>query len=238
MKTAFASDFDNTLYFRDGFQKDDIIEIQKKQKEGLLFGVCTGRSLNGVLVPTEGKINYDFYIVSTGSLILDRDQKVLYSKPIPRDAIEKINDLYATKYNIAYNSGYDFHSLHDDYEIMRSIQSLHELPPILYGISFLSESICKAKEICEYLNKTISVSAYNNGPFVDITSKGSSKGKALKIFKSIKSIDVMACMGDSYNDMTMLKEADLSFTFPSSPEEVRHVASQIRPSLEEALRML
>lgn len=238
MKTAFASDFDNTLYFKDGFHQEDLTEIKKKQKEGVLFGVCTGRSLQGVLLSTKGKISYDFYIVSTGSLILDKDKNILHSKPIPKEAIEKINNLYSSKYNIAYNSGYDFYSLHEDYEIMRHITDLNELPETLYGLSFLSDSITSAMEICRYLNKNISVSAYNNGPFVDITSRNSSKGKVLKEFKNICHLDRIACMGDSYNDIPMLKEADISFTFPSSPEEAKNTVTEIKPSICEALKSI
>ena len=44
----FASDFDNTLHFvneegKGYFKKEDLEAIEKFQKEGNLFGLCTGR---------------------------------------------------------------------------------------------------------------------------------------------------------------------------------------------------
>ena len=52
MKTALASDFDNTLFFMDTeerFRAQDIFEILFYQKRGGCFGICTGRSPDSIL---------------------------------------------------------------------------------------------------------------------------------------------------------------------------------------------
>ena len=234
---GFASDFDNTLYFRTGFRQSDFLAIKEKQKQGLLFGVCTGRSLSGVIKPTNGQIEYDFYIVATGSLILDRDRNVLFSKIIEKEFVDKITQEYGHKYKIAYNVGSDFYSLHHDYEVVKTISSLNELPKTVHGISFLTESSDIADKICISLNSKYQVSAFHNGPFVDITALGCSKGKALRFLKEHYHLDKIAAMGDSYNDITMLKDSDVSFTFPSSPEEVKQIATYIQPSVKDAITL-
>ena len=63
---ALASDFDGTLFFENeisDFRKDDLIAIKRFQKEGHLFGICTGRPLNGIIPHVQDKIDFDFYIL-------------------------------------------------------------------------------------------------------------------------------------------------------------------------------
>lgn len=71
---ALASDFDGTLYFKDGFKEKDLKAIKEFQDHGNLFGICTGRPLSAIIEECQGKINFDFYIVASGALVLDKDQ--------------------------------------------------------------------------------------------------------------------------------------------------------------------
>ena len=71
-----ASDFDNTLFFSDGVHKEDVEAIRTFQKQGNLFGLCTGRQLEGIKYPFGGNrehpltdIDFDFYITLSLSLI-------------------------------------------------------------------------------------------------------------------------------------------------------------------------
>ncbi len=235
MKKAFASDFDNTLYFKDGFREKDLLAIKEKQKEGLLFGVCTGRSLFGVLVPVEERIHFDFYILATGSLILNSKKEPLFSKIIDPETVMKITEEYQGKYHLAYNCGDNFYSLYDEYEIVVQMKEIHQLPSHVYGISFLTENTEKAYEICKHLNSLYPVSAYNNGPFVDITAPGCSKGEAVLLLKKMMNIDFIYGMGDSYNDISMLEKVDCSFTFSSSPELLQSKVDKVTTSIHESL---
>ncbi len=235
MKKAFASDFDNTLYFKDGLREKDLLAIKKKQEEGLLFGICTGRSLGGVLVPVKEKIHFDFYILATGSLILDDKKEPIFSKTIDIDDVLKITEEYQNRYHLAYNCGDNFYSLYDEYEIVVQMKNLSKLPSHVHGISFLTENTNKAYEICQYLKAHYPVSAYNNGPFVDITAHGCSKGEAILLLKKMMNIDFIYGMGDSYNDISMLEKVDSSFTFLSSPELVKSKVDKITSSIHESL---
>jgi HAD superfamily hydrolase (TIGR01484 family) len=235
MKKAFASDFDRTLYFRDGFHEEDVLAIRQWQKNGFLFGVCTGRSKGGVITPTKGLIDYDFYILATGSLILDKNKEVIYEKKIPLKAVYDISETYKNKYHIAYNCRENFYSLYDEYEICVQMKSMDELPDDVFGISIPMEDTATAYEACKFLNDHYPVSAFNNGQFVDMTSKDCSKGNALHILKEKLSLDEVRCIGDSYNDITMLEKGDVSFTFESSPDLVKQKAGHVVSSLAEAI---
>ena len=73
-----ASDFDNTLWFQDHMKKEDIEAIQDFQKQGHLFGICTGRSLSGILRPSKPfGVNYDFYTLLSGGLVLNKEHMSL-----------------------------------------------------------------------------------------------------------------------------------------------------------------
>ena len=43
-----ASDYDGTLYFEFGYRKTDLEAIRQFQKEGNLFGLCSGRPLSNL----------------------------------------------------------------------------------------------------------------------------------------------------------------------------------------------
>ena len=60
----FASDFDGTFYFERSthpFFNRDLSAIRQFQKKGHLFGVCTGRSLDGVQVTNYQTLTFGFY---------------------------------------------------------------------------------------------------------------------------------------------------------------------------------
>ena len=90
-----ASDFDNTLWFQDHMNKKDVEAIQfiSKRKD-ILFGVCTGRSLSGILRPSKPYgIEYDFYILLSGGLILNKDFQPILESQIPISLVKDIYEL-------------------------------------------------------------------------------------------------------------------------------------------------
>ena len=89
---VLASDFDGTLFFKDEtptIREKDIEAIKKFQAAGNKFGICTGRHLRGILDVTKNKIDFDFYILNSGCIILDHDCNPIYERWIDySDAIQ------------------------------------------------------------------------------------------------------------------------------------------------------
>lgn len=89
-----ASDFDNTLLFHDQeksyYRLEDVQAIKKFQAQGNLFGVCTGRSYNGVINWNSEGIEYDFYILCSGAKILDKQGNVIFQKFINKSLVSEI----------------------------------------------------------------------------------------------------------------------------------------------------
>ena len=85
-----ASDFDGTLFFhseKDDMRIRDLKAIRKFQDEGNLFGICTG-----IIEPTRDRVNYDFYIVNSGAIILDKDKNIIQKNVIKTEVAKKVVD--------------------------------------------------------------------------------------------------------------------------------------------------
>ena len=80
-----------------------------------------------------------------------------------------------------------------------------------------------------------SIEGFQNLGSVDVVAKGCSKGAGVSVVREALGLSCMVGIGDSYNDLALLKAADVSYTFHSSPQEVRDVATYVVEDLAEAL---
>ena len=93
---ALASDFDGTLYLHNekhNYREGDIAGINQLQENGALFGLCTGRPLQGITAFLTERIDPDFYIVSSGALILDKKQTILFERCLSLDTAIQLSRL-------------------------------------------------------------------------------------------------------------------------------------------------
>ena len=67
---VLASDYDGTLLFNEKFKEGDLKKIKEFQKAGNLFGLCSGRPFKGIYEFCKPYIDFDFYILCTGALVL------------------------------------------------------------------------------------------------------------------------------------------------------------------------
>ena len=88
-----------------------------------------------------------------------------------------------------------------------------------------------------FVGKTLE-EVLENKEYIDIVKKGCSKGIAINKVKEAFNIDIIAGIGDSYNDIPMLENADISFTFHSSPDVIKDKATYIVDSICEAIEKL
>ena len=236
----FASDFDSTLYFweRDPhISKEDIAAINRFRKEGGLFGVCTGRSLFGIRHPLEGILDLDFYILASGALVLDKDFNEISKTCVDRDIIIEVYERFAGKESIihANDTVYSFSGFYDMHESIKSFDEIEG--DSFYGVSIAPDDTADVKTICDAVNREYGeyLSAYPNRHIADIVSCDCSKGKAMKMIRAHFGADITAGIGDSFNDIPLFENCDVSFTFHSSHEDVKSRADHIVGSVNEAL---
>ena len=82
---------------------------------------------------------------------------------------------------------------------------------------------------------------YISGPTtMNIVPKGVSKLEAIKIVckKEAAGVDEIVTIGDSPNDISMLKNIKMSFAMSEAPESVKSVAGFETPSVADAVKMV
>ena len=243
----FASDFDGTLYFwdpMDPFKEADLEAIRKFQDRKGLFGVCTGRSLDGVLAITKGAIKFDFYILATGALILDRSLNVIYEENIPHECVNDIVEDIRNQADCMVMTDLEAYVLYREKNIPVFSKAFNNVSELLdkkiCGISINTENRNDAERLCGEINQKYGdrITAFQNATSVDIAPLGCSKGNAIDILKKGYDHKLICGIGDSFNDIPLLSEADLAFTFNDAPDEVKKKAAYYVSSVGEALELM
>ncbi len=245
-KRMLASDFDGTLYFMNAKEKvhpEDVTAIREFQEKGNLFGLCTGRSLQGILLVLEEDIQFDFMILASGALILDKEKKVIRKKCISYELLVDIYEKYTNHVWIVIQANDTVYNIGMEHPLQITINELGEMRGSdIYGLSFGTETPNEAERIAREINDHYGdvLSAFQNVCNVDIVAKGCSKGVAFDFVKEYFHADITGAIGDSYNDLPMLQMAEVPFTFPYAPESMKEYVGEknIVESVAQALERL
>lgn len=241
-----ASDFDNTLFFEHKYMKEnDLKAIYKFQQDGHLFGVCTGRSLEGVLRPSQDyDIEYDFYILLSGALILNKEKEVIFEKKIPislvNEIFESLDKQDATvvykdiMYRVCENRQEDFHA-----QIIKSFTELKTDKVSAFSFHYQEDEIDQATKATQFINDKFGhiVHAFQNNQHIDLAMKGCSKGNGLKLIQEYYHIqdDDIYCIGDSWNDLPMFSVIQHAYTFTYAPNDVKKQAEVVVETLGDCI---
>lgn len=232
----FASDFDNTLFFHDGtgLHETDARAIREWQAAGNLFGICTGRSLTHLLQKFETVLHQagvvpDFYISSSGALIVNGKKEVMAVHEIEADVIRSAAERCP-----------DSLAVHNSRELFCMGKAWHDLPlrqdvpddRQYYGLSSWNEE-GKRLDITD-----LRLAAYANAATVDYVPAGISKGTGVLELCRLLGLDPekTAGMGDSCNDLPLIETVSYGFTFSGSPHIVKKAAAFHANSIAEALQ--
>lgn len=247
-KYIMGSDFDDTLYFHSegGARKADAKAIEQFQAQGNHFGLVTGRScLMKDLIDEmlHHAVDFDFMIYSNGAVICDRSGKILSRHYLPEEFVREVMEEME-------DAGFIFHGREELLSTpaaqgrlnmpVRIVNSVDEFDPkTVYAISF-PHTTEAGKRIFEANQNREDVILVANSRFADFNPKGVTKGRALRelVDEHMPEGTIAAAIGDSYNDLEMLKEADRSFTFYSSDQQVQDAATDLVGGIDEAIALL
>lgn len=240
-----ASDFDNTLWFSDHMQKKDVKAIKRFQKHRHLFGLCSGRSLEGVLRPSQKYgLNYDFYILLSGGIIYNKNKEIIFEKKIPLSIVKDIYD-FVDRPNITIVNDNQTYMMNTSKKAkMRGmlIESFDEIGSDeinAFSFHYSLDEIDKVKHITFDINEKYSdyVEAFQNNQHIDLVAKGCSKGNGIAFIKDYYHLedDDIYGIGDSWNDIPMLKSVTHGYSFTYAPLEVQDFAEGIVHNLAECI---
>lgn len=244
---ALASDFDGTIFFSKDNVPDSVplkpentVAIKEFHEKGNLFGFCTGRIPDDMIKDTAKVVDADFYIMVSGSLILDKQMNIIFDSPIDREALQGICDEFSKYSDPAVLTKDDMYIIGDLRPYGIHIKSLSEVEGKVYGVSLALKDEAESHRVADEIKAKYGdkVEAYPNNEYLDMVAKGCSKGTGIEFVKAHYGIDKMCGIGDSFNDLPMLRQADTSFTFDYSAEKVQAEADYVVNTVADAVKIL
>lgn len=226
MKKIFFIDLDHTFWDREVIPESAIEALKIARNHGHRCFVNTGRAKSGV-PEWLFDLPFDGFIFSQGSEIIIDDKQILY-KPLNVSTTK-----WLQQYAIDHDCAYGFEGSITAFADEKRIQDLKELAKKdgkAMGFSKAENVSSMTEQDYEQVMKMIvnfrmdrDNSDFEKGlpdtidfsPFAiyggEITSNECSKGKSIQIVKDYYSEDVTTvAIGDSLNDIEMLKAADIS----------------------------
>ena len=261
MYKMICIDIDGTLIKSDHTLSVETIKaIRRARDKGVMIVLSTGRMYRSARLYAD-ELELDFPIISAnGSYVRDKaTSEIIYEKNLSKDDltfIMEVLDKYGVKINF-YNKDTMYISEHRDY-VSRYEALSKTLPPekrieikyitkeypmndfieefggyIQKGIVFPNEGIISAirNEVAE--NKLLKVVSSGDDN-IEFTSHLADKGLgvlALAKARNIKPSEII-CIGDSENDLSMLKVAGLAVAMGNAIPIVKEVAEYITDTNE------
>ena len=250
MQKVFASDFDGTLYFYKAADPDklpaaNVAAIRRYQASGHLFGLCTGRQVGGLTPFITGQVEPDFYITSSGANIVGRALEPIFKRGVDRrvaDAIVRQMNPRGYRLTLDIEGDICVFSKMDYPGFYHVISGVDDAPQgRIHQVSIHTEALEDAAAVAAAVNREYGdyVEAFQNVIEVDIAPKGCSKGKGVerlrKYYRGQYGEIRLYGIGDSINDLPLLRAADVSYTFPYAPKEVQEAADFVFPTIVDAL---
>ncbi len=246
-----ASDIDGTLLISDYLPQKNLEKIEYFIREGGAFALATGRTAGAVSSVTSRIKNLSPSIVANGSVIYDfNEDKALYEQFVPEEdryIVKKVLEgcstvgieIHSGKQVLVVNCNQETID-HENYENLVAI-SLDYEKALSYNwnkVLYLFSNSDEARIV-----KDIIASCEHNSQFVDTTAiidgrrryyyehvpQNISKATTLKILCEKLNIKNGCCyaIGDYFNDLEMIKTADVGAALVDSPDEVKAVATTI-----------
>ena len=227
--------------------------IRAARQQGVIITLATGRMYSSAL-PYALQLKVDIPLITyQGALVKNsQTQEVLYYQPLNPDMAVAVMEYFQT-------TGIHYHSYFDDRLCLETLNEegmdyaqLAGVEPLLVGI--LRDACRQGQEALkimavdrdqERLIKTekelkqiygASLNITRSKPYyLEVMNPLANKAQALKVLAEhlgIHQREVMA-LGDSYNDMEMIKWAGLGVAMGNAPAEVKAVADYVTSSNEE-----
>ncbi len=221
--------------------------LSEAKKRGLIIVLASGRpteALEKYAIELELNISNGYILSYNGSFVKNCvNNDVIYKQSLTNEKIHKIFDL-AEKHKLY------IHTYMDNYIIVNKQNEYTDFESKITGIpvkvvnnfkEYVNCDVVKAIALEEptYLNKAKEkiikevgeiMSVTTSKPFfLEFMDKGVDKGKALELLAKNIGIDMkeVIAVGDSYNDITMMKSAGLSVAMGNANDEVKKIANTI-----------
>ena len=249
-----ACDLDGTLFDSNGRLSDENSRaITELSSYGVQFVPTSGRTLSDIPEPVRNHPSVRYIIHSSGAVVYDKLSGEKISFCMPKSLSESLLDLlFSTECHISVRCGgityVDESQMSDDKSNYYNVWDVHwELllkyaKPIqnfkstvlafdeieMISVFFKNDAdLCRVRDILqrdERLN-VVSVCPYN----LEIIFKDAEKGRALSALADQLSVSIeqTIAVGDSENDISMIKAAGLGLAMENAKAEVKAIADSV-----------
>ena len=233
MSKIVISDYDGTLDTSENDIAKNIEAIQKFRNNGNLFVIATGRSyleIKSVLYP----IPFDYLIVNHGSVILDKNEKVIDACLIPKNIGIEILEAVKSKENIERIILFDM--------MKRDIEDVsNELTKIMLMMKEEKAARILSQMINENWKETVKSYVITTEEYylVEIISIKTDKGQAIEKILKIENIsdNEVYPIGDGSNDLEMILKYN-GYGMKISEEAVYKATNKLCNSVAELIETL
>ncbi|WP_317316713.1 HAD family hydrolase [Peptostreptococcus russellii] len=250
-------DLDGTLY-RDGITEKDKESIRLAQENGIMFHIATGRVYSHTVSIIEEADVKGYSICENGSFIYNNDGECIYRGTLDDmqinkiinlynslDYIEKNDDIIYFKYDgkiIVAVDGSAVEYFSRGYTVESDILERDTYNSAVGNIGILSNNHEKLEKLVEDFKAHFGsdFDIYISGPTtMNIVPRGVSKLEAIRIVckRLGASLDEIMTIGDSPNDICMLRNIKMSFAMSDSKDSVKSEAGFETPSVADAVKM-
>ncbi len=236
-----VSDWDGTICYKGLINPKNIDKIKYFQENGGLFTICTGRypehfKNNGYL----DLIMPNTYILClNGAIIQDiKNDEVLYMGFMGDRALDAFDKVIENNMNFKalmyYEVGRGEARFFSKEEYLRTREELS--PYKTHKLVIMTENEEDAIAIRNYLRKEMDdgyeiMRSWPTG--VEIIYKENSKGSGIGKLKNIAGVKTVITVGDYENDVSMLKEADISYAVENATKEATAAAKRSAPHVKD-----
>ena len=234
-----ACDMDGTL-LDDSKQipAENLRALQYFTKQGGRLSLATGRSPHAIGTYIDQLPVNAPYSVMNGSLICDENRKILYCSGMPCETKEMIEHVLlnnsqfgcevftaetALIRQMSDHTLQHMHKLHLDYQMLSNERFAKSATADWCTVNFTGEPAqitALTQDLLIRYPHVFDVTS-SMSTFCEITAAGVNKGSALRnIVEYLPDVERVFAIGDSYNDESMLQEAQISFAPANAEPEV------------------
>ena len=237
MKYAFFIDIDGTLTYGSGIPEENIIAMNKAREKGHLMLLNTGRSLRFIPRFVLRDAPLDGIVAGSGSYCSLGD-RVLKAERIPKEELKKATSLLlenGRKFMLEGENVILCGNRHVDEEGFYDIVNAGELDTIYSHaiIEKINISGVLTDELTEIFGGMFNL--WQHSDYAECSVKGCDKGSAMKcVIAALPEGFKSVAVGDSINDVDMLKAADISVAMGNSSQQIKDMCDMVTASNGDA----
>ncbi|MFV0393851.1 MAG: Cof-type HAD-IIB family hydrolase [Coprobacillaceae bacterium] len=251
MYKMMLSDLDETLLVDHHVPKENVEAIKEGRKKGLKFVPATGRAYNMIPEILKEIDTYDqedeYSICFNGALIVEnKNHKILNFEGISFEQTKELFEI-GENYDVCIliftvDMCYIFNADPDEVE-RKTVQKAPFKVIDEYNMDFIKgEKIAKIlfekrdmpylksieKELEDVIKDKVSAS-YSSSRYLEFNALGVSKGSGLHWLANYLNIDIKQtiAIGDNYNDVEMIKEANLGVAVQCASDDIKELAQYV-----------